>query len=437
MSNKIISRSNIIKLSIPIFVSNLAIPMVGLVDTALMGHLASEKYLAAISIATSVMTMILWSFGFLRMSTVGLVAQLFGMKQFKEIFFTVMRNIIVAVGISTIIIFLKTPILQLIEISFNTSTSTQQLIEEYISIRIFSAPAELCIYVLIGFYLGIQKTKISSILITFFCILNILLSSIFVIVYDLEIYGVALGTLISAYITLFSFLVFSIYYLKDKFIFFSDFNKIFNKKKYLRLFNINFDIFLRTVLLTFAFLWITYLGSKLGESYLAINAILLQFIIIASFFLDAYAFSTESLVGFTIGKKIKKNFLDLVTNSFQLSLFTSIIISLIYLLSFKYIINFLTDLDYLKYLAYSYVLWVIIIPPFASISYQFDGIFIGASQTAEMRNGMIISVLLFLISSDYLTSILGNHGIWLSLLFFMIMRGITLNYYFNNILKKF
>ncbi len=437
MSNKIISRSNIIKLSIPIFVSNLAIPMVGLVDTALMGHLASEKYLAAISIATSVMTMILWSFGFLRMSTVGLVAQLFGMKQFKEIFFTVMRNIIVAIGISTIIIFLKTPILQLIEISFNTSTSTQQLIEEYISIRIFSAPAELCIYVLIGFYLGIQKTKISSILITFFCILNILLSSIFVIVYDLEIYGVALGTLISAYITLFSFLVFSIYYLKDKFIFFSDFNKIFNKKKYLRLFNINFDIFLRTVLLTFAFLWITYLGSKLGESYLAINAILLQFIIIASFFLDAYAFSTESLVGFTIGKKIKKNFLDLVTNSFQLSLFTSIIISLIYLLSFKYIINFLTDLDYLKYLAYSYVLWVIIIPPFASISYQFDGIFIGASQTAEMRNGMIISVLLFLISSDYLTSILGNHGIWLSLLFFMIMRGITLNYYFNNILKKF
>jgi MATE family multidrug resistance protein len=411
--------------------------MVGLVDTALMGHLASEKYLAAISIATSVMTMILWSFGFLRMSTVGLVAQLFGMKQFKEIFFTVMRNIIVAIGISTIIIFLKTPILQLIEISFNTSTSTQQLIEKYISIRIFSAPAELCIYVLIGFYLGIQKTKISSILITSYCILNILLSSIFVIVYDLEIYGVALGTLISAYITLFSFLVFSIYYLKDKFIFFSDFNKIFNKKKYLRLFDVNFDIFLRTVLLTFAFLWITYLGSKLGESYLAINAILLQFIIIASFFLDAYAFSTESLAGFTIGKKIKKNFLDLVTNSFQLSLFTSIIISLIYLLSFKYIINFLTDLDYLKYLAYSYVLWVIIIPPFASISYQFDGIFIGASQTAEMRNGMIISVLLFLISSDYLTSILGNHGIWLSLLFFMIMRGITLNYYFNNILKKF
>jgi MATE family multidrug resistance protein len=153
--------------------------------------------------------------------------------------------------------------------------------------------------------------------------------------------------------------------------------------------------------------------------------------------LDAYAFSTESLVGFTLGKKIKKHFLDLVSNAFQLSLFTSIIISLIYLLGFKYIINFLTDLDYLKYLAYSYVLWVIIIPPFASISYQFDGIFIGASQTADMRNGMIVSVLLFLVSSDFLTSILGNHGIWLSLLFLMIMRGITLNYYFNNILKKF
>ena len=105
MSSKIVSRSNIIKLSIPIFISNLAIPMVGLVDTALMGHLANEKYLAAISIATSVMTMILWSFGFLRMSTVGLVAQLFGMKQFKEIFLTVLRNILVAIGISIIILF--------------------------------------------------------------------------------------------------------------------------------------------------------------------------------------------------------------------------------------------------------------------------------------------------------------------------------------------
>ena len=127
----------------------------------------------------------------------------------------------------------------------------------------------------------------------------------------------------------------------------------------------------------------------------------------------------------------------MVTNSFQLSIFSGLVISLIYLLTFKYIINELTDLEYLKFLTFNYIIWIIIIPPVASICYQFDGIFIGASQTAEMRNGMIISVVLFILSSQFLVSNFGNHGLWLSFLFFMILRSITLNYYFNRILKKF
>ena len=158
---------------------------------------------------------------------------------------------------------------------------------------------------------------------------------------------------------------------------------------------------------------------------------------LASFFLDAYAFSTEAVIGYTIGRRVKKFFLQVVTNSFQLSIFSGLIISLIYLLTFKYIINELTDLEYLKFLTFNYIVWIIIIPPVASICYQFDGIFIGASQTAEMRNGMIISVVLFILSSQFLVNNFGNHGLWLSLLFFMILRSITLNYYFNRILKKF
>ena len=158
---------------------------------------------------------------------------------------------------------------------------------------------------------------------------------------------------------------------------------------------------------------------------------------LASFFLDAYAFSTEAIIGFTIGKREKKSFLQTVANSFQLSIFSGVIISVIYVFTFKYIINELTDLDYLIFLTFNYIVWIIIIPPVSSICYQFDGIFIGASQTAEMRNGMIVSIVLFLLSSHFLVSNFGNHGLWLSLLFFMIMRSITLNYYFNRILKKF
>jgi len=431
------SKSYLFKLSIPIFFSNIAIPFVGLVDTGLMGHLGDEKFLAAISVATSVITMIFWSFGFLRMGTVGLVAQSLGRKDWNEIVLIFVRNLILASFFGFFIVFLKDPILSLIEYYFNTSQETQILINKYISIRILSAPAELILYVLVGLYLGLQKTNISSLLISIFCIGNIILSSIFVIKFDLDVTGAAGGTIISAYITIVIFLVFSFFYLKRKSDRSTTIEKIFNRKKLFKLFNINFDIFIRTIFLTFSFLWITYQSSKLGENYLAINTILMQFILVASFFLDAYAFSTEAVIGYTIGKKYKKNFLTVVSNSFQLSIFTGLIISVIYFFSFKSIVNLLTDLDYLTYLTFNYIIWIVIIPPVASFCYQFDGIFIGASQTAEMRNGMILSVIIFIISSHFLVGNFGNHGLWMSLLLFMIIRSITLNYYFNRILKKF
>ena len=431
------SKLYLFQLSLPIFFSNIAIPFAGLVDTGLMGHLNNVKFLAAISIATSVITMIFWSFGFLRMGTVSLVAQQLARKNYNEIILVLVRNIILALFIGIIIIFFKEPILNLIEYFFKTTEETQNLINKYISIRILSAPAELIIYVLAGLYLGLQRTNISSLMISIFCLGNAALSYVFVIHFNLEIFGVAAGTLIAAYLTVIIFLTLSYFQLKTKLKVSLTYKKIFNIKKLFNLFNINFDIFIRTILLTFSFLWVTYQGSKLGENYLAVNILLLQFIMFASFFLDAYAFSTEAVIGYTIGKRSKKFFLEVVTNSFQLSIFSGLIISLIYLFTFKYIINELTDLTYLRFLSFNYIIWIIIIPPVAAICYQFDGIFIGASQTAEMRNAMIISVLIFILSSHFLINNFGNHGLWLSLLFFMILRSITLNYYFNNILKKF
>jgi MATE family multidrug resistance protein len=431
------SKSYLFKLSIPIFFSNIAIPFAGLVDTGLMGHLDNAKYLAAISIATSIITMIFWSFGFLRMGIVGTVAQALGRKDYNEIIQALARNLILAFLIGLILIMFKDSILFLVKYFFKTSEETFTLINNYISIRILSAPAELIMFVLAGLYLGLQKTNISSLMISFFCIGNAALSSVLVIKYDLEIIGVATGTVISAYITVIIFLIFSYFQLKNKLKNSLTYKKIFNVKRLIQLFNINFDIFIRTICLTFSFLWLTYQGSKLGENYLAINTLLMQFIVFASFFLDAYAFSTEAVIGYTIGRKTKNIFLTLVSNSFQLSIISGLIISIIYLFTFQQIINELTNLEYLKFLTLEYIFWIIIIPPIASICYQFDGIFIGASQTAEMRNGMIISVFLFILSSQFLVIKLGNHGLWLSLLFFMIVRSITLNYYFNRILKNF
>ena len=431
------SKKQIILLSIPVFFSNLAIPLVGMVDTGLMGNLGETKYLAATSIATSVMTMVIWSFGFLRMGTVGIVSQAYGRGDYREIVKTLLRNFIIAMVIALSIIILKPLIFILIQNSFKTSLETQNLINTYLNVRIFSVPAELAIYILVGFYLGIQKTKISSLLIVTLSILNIVFSALLVLTYNLNVFGVALGTLFASYITLIIFTSFTYSFIIKKFKIIPRFEKLIVKSKLLKLFNINFDIFIRTIFLTFSFLWVTYLGSKLGEDYLAVNTILMQFIILAAFFLDAYAFSTEGIIGFTIGRKNKTSFLSVVKNSIQVSFFTALIISFLYIIFFKNIVNIITDIEILRFISYKHFIWILIIPPIASFCYQLDGIFIGASQTKEIRNAMIISVTGFIFLSIYSTDIFGNHGLWFSLMIFMILRALTLKFYFNKILRKF
>jgi len=431
------SKKQIMLLSIPVFFSNIAIPLVGMVDTGLMGNLGETKYLAATSIATSVMTMIIWSFGFLRMGTVGIVSQAFGRGEYREIVKTLLRNFFVAMIIALIIIILKPLINDSIQHYFNTSIETQKLIDTYLNVRVFSVPAELTIYILVGFYLGIQKTKISSLLILVLSVLNIILSSVLVLSYNLNVFGVAVGTLIASYVTVIIFTLYTYSYIIKKFKIIPKFEKLIIKSKLLKLFNINFDIFIRTLFLTFSFLWVTYLGSKLGEDYLAVNTILMQFIILAAFFLDAYAFSTEGIVGFTIGRKNKTSFLSVVKNSIQISFFTALIISVLYLIFFKQLVNIITDIEILRFISYKHMFWIILIPPLASFCYQLDGIFIGASQTSEIRNAMIISVLSFIGISIYLTKYLENHGIWFSLTLFMVLRALTLQFYFKKILKRF
>ena len=428
-----ISKIQIFLLSVPIFFSNLAIPLVGIIDTGLMGNLGQTKFLAATSIATSVMTMIIWSFAFFRMGTVGIVAQLYGKSDYREIAKTLLRNFLMAMVVALVIILFRPLIIDLTENFFSTSAETQELIKTYISVRVLSIPAEFIIYILVGFFLGIQKTNVSSLLIIILSALNIVLSSFFVLSLNLEVFGVVLGTLIASYITAIIFSLFTYKFIVKKFQIIPTFQKLMVFSKLLKLLTINFDIFIRTVVLTFSFLWITYLGSKLGEDYLAVNAILMQFIILAAFFLDAYAFSTEGIVGFTLGKRNKKSFSLVVKNSIQLSFFTALIISIFYLIFFKQIINIITDIDIIRFISYKHALWIIMIPPIASFCYQLDGIFIGASQTRDMRNGMMFSVACFIVISIYSTKYFGNHGLWFSLLLFTVLRSLTLRYFLNNI----
>ena len=203
------------------------------------------------------------------------------------------------------------------------------------------------------------------------------------------------------------------------------------------LIEINLNIFLRTILLTFSFYWFTYLSSKIGEEYIAANTILINLIFLSAFILDSYAFSTEGIIGFSIGKKNKKLFLNTVKNSFILSSFTGAAISFIYYFVNNIFINFMTDIESVKIISYQFSIWLILLPFISSFCYQFDGIFIGASQTRELRDAMFISVIFYLLSSYFLVQNFGNNGLWISFTMFLFLRALTLGFYFKRIYLKF
>ena len=229
----------ILKLSIPIFFANLAIPMVGIIDTALMGNLGNLSYLSATSVAANLFSMIFWSFGFLRMGTVGMVSQANGKENYEEIINIILRNLLFVLIISMILIVVQNYILYLSLQVFDLSESTQELYKEYFNIRIYSAPGELTLYIITGLFVGLQKTKISSIAIGFFSILNIILSIILVTKYDLNIKGVAYGTLFSALITSSIFLIYTFFFLNKLSKISLNISEILSVRKLNDIFNIN------------------------------------------------------------------------------------------------------------------------------------------------------------------------------------------------------
>ena len=427
----------ILKLSIPIFFANLAVPLVGIIDTSLMGNLEELSYLSATSIAANLFSMIFWSFGFLRMGTVGMVSDAFGQNNFKEITNILLRNLLFVLFLSLTLIILQNFILLLSLKIFSLSNDTSELFRQYFKIRIYSAPGELTIYIITGLFVGLQKTKISSLAVGFFSILNIILSIIFVTKYDLNIKGVAYGTLISAAITSLIFLVYTFWYLNKISIINIDIRKLLNFKRIKEIFNINFNIFIRTILLTFSFLWFTYLGSQIGEKFVAANAILINLVFLSAFILDAYAFSTEGIVGYSLGRKDLRLFKSIVKNSFILSSITGLMISILYLIIHEKIIFLMTDIYSIRVLSLDYSIWLILIPFISSFCFQFDGIFIGASQTKELKNAMIFSVFLYLIISSILVDYFSNTGIWISLCIFMVLRALSLFYYLDRIYLRF
>ncbi len=422
----------VLRIAAPIILANLSIPLLGAVDTAVIGHLPHAYYLGSVAIGSTIIQFIYWGFGFLRMGTSGLTAQAHGAKKTDEGNLHFLRAAIIALLIGLILWLIQNVIINVALIFFDTTETIKDLVRIYYKIRIWSAPAVLINYCLIGWFIGIQNTRVTLIIQIWMNILNIILDLFFVVGLDWGIEGVAWATVIAET----SALLLGLYFYHKEIAkqnIKNIFSKIIEIDKLRRMMAINFDIFIRTFCLIFAFSYFTAETAKFGEIVLAANAVLLQFIHFLSFGLDGFAHAAETLVGDALGAKDRKKFKTYVAITTVWAVVISFIYSGAYWVFSPLIIDLLTDIPSVRIIANQMTIWVICLPIIAVWPYMLDGIFIGATRSAEMRNGMIFSLIVFIVAIFIFKQLFGFQGLWLALLVFMAARGITLAYSFPKI----
>ena len=415
----------VLRIAGPIILANLSVPLLGFVDTAVMGHLPQAYYLGAVAIGATIIQFVYWGFGFLRMGTTGLTAQAYGAKQKTVVLQTFQRAALLALFMGLIIWLLKSQIIDLSLYLFVASEKTENLSSVYFNIRVWSAPAALLNYCLIGWFIGIQKTRIILILQISMNIINIILDLFFVIGLNWGVEGVALASVLAEVSAATLGLYF---YLKKEGRegIVIDCVRLFNAKELKRMVAINLNIFIRTFCLIFAFAYFTAEAAKYGDIVLAANAILLQFIHLLSFGLDGFAQAAEALVGGALGEQNKKKYRMAVKATMTWAFSISITCSLSYWIFGGLIIDLFTNNEDVRLIANDAIIWVIIIPLVAIWPYMLDGIFIGATRTRDMRNGMVLALIIFISFSILLIPGRGYDGLWISLIIFMGARGLTL-----------
>lgn len=417
----------ILSLAIPNIISNLSVPMLSAVDTALMGRLENEQYLGAIAIGGIIFGFVYWGFSFLRMGVTGLTAQAYGAGDSEESTLILKRGVMVAVVIALLLLLLQPLIAAVSFYLMDAGPEVEQLARSYFHIRICAAPATLTLHVFHGWFLGMQNAKYPMFVTIVVNLLNLALNLFFVKVLMMTSDGVALGTVIAQYLGLLcSVGLFLKRYrpLWDGW----HLRGVLHLPALKRFFRIGRDILIRTFSVLFCHAFFTSKAAALGDTALAINAILLQFIHIMAYGIDGFAFASESLVGRYKGAREVTNLKRAVRYSFCWALFLSVGFSLFFGLLGPKLLYLFTDRTELLIGARPYLIWIAIAPPINSIAYIWDGVFIGATASAAMRNSMLASAMVFL-GAYFLLKGFGNHGLWMALTLFSIARGATLTFF--------
>ncbi len=435
MDRKLTHR-DILVVAIPIMLSNVTTPLLGAVDMTVIGQLNQTHLLGAIAIGAHIFSMIFWTFGFLRMGTTGFTAQAEGAGQDGEVFAVLVRALLIAFCAGIIFILLQ-PILK--HISFYLMPASDEVeasAKIYFDIRIWSAPATFANYALLGWFIGLGRSDLALYLQLLLNGLNIGLDLLFVMGLGFGVSGVAYATLLAEIIAVLAgiFLVSRKINIKQALILHWD--SLFRLTDLKRMLSVNSDIMIRTLCLLFAITFMTAQSAGIDDITLAANAVLLTLFGLSAYFLDGFAYSAERFVGYAFGKKN----IDLLKRAVFLSSFWAYIFA--FLVSFAFwvfgteMIEFITPTQEVQETANRYLIWVVLIPVIGVACFQLDGIFIGATATVDMRNMMILSLALYLLSWVLLEPIFDNHGLWGAFLLFFVFRGITLGYRYPVLVKS-
>lgn len=429
-----VSHRAILAIAIPIMISNLSTPLLGVVDTGVIGQIPDAALVGAVALGALVFTFVFWAFGFLRMGTTGLTAQALGAGDAEEMRAGLGRAILIALVVGVGLIVAQWPIRELAFYLLEGSERVETLARDYYNIRIWAAPATLTNYALLGWFIGLGKARIALVLQLVLNISNMLLDAYLVLVLDMGVKGVASGTVIAEYFAAVAGLVFAARYLRSvggRW----DIARLLAPDRIRRTLVVNRDIMIRSLALIFVFAWFMAQGAKHGDVILAANAVLMHFISVTAYFLDGFAFAAEALVGKAVGAAHRAGLSKASRLTTWWAAGVALLSSLMLFLLGPAIVDILTVEPHVRELAREFLPWAVFAPLAGVWCFQLDGIFIGATRTADMRNAMLLSTVIFLIGWYSLTPF-GNSGLWAALYVHYAARTFTLLYFYPGLRRS-
>lgn len=414
---------SILKIALPSILTNITVPLLGLVDTAIVGHLGSAAYIGAIALGTTLMSMAYWGFGFLRMSTGGLTAQAVGEENRERCFAILIRSLAWAMLIAVLLILLQVPLLRMVLHFAEGTEEVRQLASSYFRILIWGAPAVLCLSGMNGWFIGMQNATFPLLIAVVQNLVNILLSCIFVFGLGWSIEGVALGTLIAQYIGFVLALCFIRRFRPLPSL--ADLRTSLGRRSLLdtTFLRMNRDIFLRTLCLLAVTSYFTFVGARQGDVILAANALLMQFFLLFSYFMDGFAYAGEALCGKAFGGGRREVFQNITQRLFLWGGSLAVMSSVLYYFLGSEFLNLLTDTPAVVRCATHYLPFVALIPLVSFPAFLFDGIFIGMSFTSGMLRALGVATLIFFTLHLLASPLLGNTALWVAFLAYLGARG--------------